>query len=250
VPDYQPAAARLRAGRRPALRLGVAGAICVWLVGTGAASSDPDFGTLGLNQSRFGSIVSLTTPSANLDQPASEFVVERDLVQSDNSDPGLIQAGVYRSGSGIALDNCGAHAAYVVFTEVKAANSMAYKCQLYQDVSPGAVVTLDIFRFKTAGTWGIRIDGVPTGSIYRLGFTKGAPAIGTEIQSTNNDYETQTSTRFDSTGHAQWTVYTTTGRQHVHRVTGADSISAYPMEDHLWKITRPPAAVTIKHREP
>jgi len=219
-------------------------------VGTTVARSDPDFGTLGLDRTRFGSVVSLVTPAAGLAQPDDEFVVQRTVLQSNNTDPGLIQAGVYRSGSGISLDNCGPHAAYVVFTEVKAANSMAYKCQLYNDVSPGSVVTLDIFRFTTPGTWGIRVNGAQTGSVYRLGFTKGSPAIGTEIQAAGTGYLTQTSTRYEPAGSPRWSVYTTTGRHHARRVTGSDSISAYPMADHLWKITRPPAAVTIKHRQP
>jgi len=232
------------------LRLLAAAGLALWLIGPTAARSDsgPDFGTLGLNSSSFGSVVSLVTPSAGLAQAGDEFVVQRDVLQSDNSDPGLIQAGVYRSGGGIALDNCGAHTGYVVFTEVKAANSMAYKCQLYNDISPGSVITLDLFRFKTAATWGIRINGVQTGSIYRLGFSKGAPAIGTEIQSLGSGYQSQASTRYEPAGHAQWTVYTTTGRQHARKVTRHDSISAYPMADHLWKITRPPSEVTIKHR--
>jgi hypothetical protein len=252
-PSYDgvvPAPERAR-GARPLIRLLAGAALVAWLVGPTAARSDsgPDFGTLGLNSSSFGSVVSIVTPAAGLAQPDGEFVVERDVLQSDNSDPGLIQAGIYRSGNGIALDNCGPHTGYVVFTEVKAANSMAYKCQLYNDVSPGSVVTLDLFRFTTAGTWGIRINGVQTGSIYRLGFTKANAAIGTEIQSAGNDFQSQTSTRYEPAGHAQWTVYTTTGRQHVHKVTGHDSISAYPMVDHLWKITRPPAEVTVKHRE-
>jgi hypothetical protein len=239
-------------GARTLIRLLTATGLVVWLVGPTAARSDsgPDFGTLGMNASSFGSKVSIVTPSTGLAQPGDEFVVERAVLQSDNSDPGLIQAGIYRSGNGIALDNCGAHTAYVVFTEVKAANSMAYKCQLYNDVSPGSVVTFDLFRFKTAGTWGIRIDGVQTGSIYRLGFSRGAAAIGTEIQSLGNGYQSQTSTRYEPSGAAQWTVYTTTGRQHSRRVTSHDSLSAYPMADHQWKLTRPPAEVTVKHREP
>jgi hypothetical protein len=247
VPDPEPVR-----GARSTIRLVAAAALVVWLVGPTAARSDsgPDFGTLGLDASSFGSVVSIVTPAAGLAQPDDEFVVQRVALQSDNSDPGLIQAGVYRSGDGIALDNCGAHASYVLFTEVKAANSMAYKCQLYNDVAPGSVVTLDLFRFKTAGTWGIRINGVQTGSIYRLGFSRGDAAIGTEIQSVGNEFQAQTSTRYEPAGNAQWTVYTTTGRQHVHKVTGHDSVSAYPMEDHVWKITRPPSEVTIKHREP
>jgi hypothetical protein len=241
-----------RRGRRPPARLLAAAALAVWLIGPAAARSDsgPDFGTLGLNASSYGSVVSIVTPAAGLRQPDDEFVVQRDALQSDNSDPGLIQAGVYRSGNGIALDNCGAHPGYVVFTEVKAANAMAYKCQLYNDIAPGSVLTLAVFRFKTAGTWGIRIDGVQTGSIYRLGFSRANAAIGTEIQSVGNDFQSQTSARYEPAGRAQWTVYTTTGRQHVHKVTRHDSISAYPMEDHVWKITRPPVEVTIKHRVP
>jgi len=245
------APASRRALRRP-LRSSALAAVAISLLGTTVARSDPDFGTLGLGTTRFGSVVSVVTPAAGLAQPADEFVVQRDVLQSENSDPGLIQAGIYRSGSGISLDNCGPHAAYVVFTEVKAANSMAYKCQLYRDVAPGSVVTLDIFRLSTRGTWGIRVNGTPTGSIYPLGFTKASPAIGTEIQTAGpgNRYLTETSTRYEPAGAARWSVYTTVGRRHVRRVTGSDSISAYPMADHLWKITRPPARVTIKHRQP
>ena len=131
-----------RAPRQPRLGLrgpgwAAAGAVLLGLVGASAARSDPDFGTLGLNRTTFGSVVSLVTPAAGLAQPADEFVVERDVLQSENADPGLIQAGVYRSGSGISLDNCGPHAAYAVFTEVKAANSMAYGASSSTTSLPG-----------------------------------------------------------------------------------------------------------------
>jgi hypothetical protein len=224
--------------------------VLLWLVGPTAARSDsgPDFGTLGLNQTRFGAVVSIVTPSARLYQAPDEFVVERDVVQSENTDPGLIQAGIYRSGGAIALDGCGPPAGYVVFTEVKAANSMAYRCQLYKPLAPGAVVTLDIFRFKTPETWGIRINGVSTGVIYKLGFNKGEPAVGTEIETAGTSYRSQTATRFEPAGHAQWRVYTTVGRQHLRQVTRHDSLSAYPMADDFWKLTRPPARITIDHR--
>ncbi len=154
-----------RAPRQPRLGLrgpgwAAAGAVLLGLVGASAARSDPDFGTLGFDRGEFGSVVSLSTPSSRLYQEADEFVIHRTVVQSLSSvEPGLIQAGVYRSGPSIELDNCGTSAGYVVFSEVKAQGSMAYRCQLFQTVAPGRVVTLDVFRFRAAATWGIRIDG-------------------------------------------------------------------------------------------
>jgi hypothetical protein len=237
------------ASRRPGRARRAAGALLgVWLVGPTAAHSDTDFGTLGIDRSDFGAVVSLRTPSAALLQEPDEFVVHRDVVQSLNDDPGLIQAGVYRSGSAISLDNCGPSTGYVEFTEVKLVNSMAYKCQFFNPVAPGSVVTIDIFRFKAPAAWGIRLNGVPTGPIYRLGFRRGDPAIGSEIQDLDSNFGTQTATRFAPAGHAHWSVYTTVGRRHIHRVTAHDPLFRYPMSDHHWRLSRPPGPVLVTHR--
>ncbi len=226
----------------------MAGALLgLWLVGPRAAHSDSDFGTLGIDRSEFGSVVSLRTPSAALFQEADEFVVHRDVVQSLNNDPGLIQAGVYRSGGAISLDNCGPSTSYVVYTEVKAVNSMAYKCQLFNPVAPESVVTIDIFRFTALADWGIRINAVPTGTIYPLGFRRGDPAIGSEIEDFDGNFGTQTVTRFAPAGHAHWSVRTTIGRRHLHRVTTGDPLFTYSTSDPRWRISHPPA-VLVTHR--
>ncbi|HEU0317120.1 MAG TPA: hypothetical protein VFR49_07310 [Solirubrobacteraceae bacterium] len=239
----------VEASRRPRRVRWAAGALLgLWLVGPAAAHSDTDFGTLGIDRSDFGSAVSLRTPSAALFQEADEFVVHRDVVQSLNNDPGLIQAGVYRSGGAISLDNCGPSAGYVVFTEVKAVNSMAYKCQLLNPVAPGSVVTIDLFRFTARAAWGIRVNGVPTGTIYQLGFSRGDPAIGSEIEDLDRTFGTQTATRFAPAGHAHWSVHTTIGRRHFHRVTARDPLFRYPTSDHRWRISRPPGSVLVTHR--
>lgn len=209
---------------------------------------------LEFKQTTFGGIVSLVTPSASLFQSPIEFVAEREVVQSNNSDPGLIQAGIYRSGGGLQLNiGCAPPDGYFIYTEVKSANSPGYRCQiLTPSVSPGTVVTLDIFRFPAPETWGIRVNGVTTGSTFATGFNKGRPAVGTEIQtaSTMNSYQSRTSTRFDPPGAARWAVYPGVGRLHPRRVSARDHPRAYPMADHFWKLTRPPAAITVRHRSP
>jgi hypothetical protein len=237
-----------RPGARRAARLAAGAAIVAWVVGPTAARSDTDFGTLGLDRLGYGSRVSIDAPSSRLHQESDEFVVHRDVVQSRNNDPGLIQAGIYRSGSGIALDNCGAHAGYILFTEVKPVNSMAYRCQLYSGISPGSTATFDIFRYSAAATWGIRINGVTVGAPFRLGFSKGDAAIGTEIQDLDTNHGTQTATRFAPAGHARWSFYTTTGRSRPHAVTGGDPVVPYPTDDPFWRLPRPPARLTIRHR--
>jgi hypothetical protein len=244
-----------RAPRQPRLALrapgwAAAGAVVLGLVWASAARSDTDFGTLGFDRGEFGSLVSLSTPSSRLYQEADEFVVHRTVVQSPSSvEPGLIQAGVYRSGPSIELDNCGTSAGYVVFSEVKAQGSMAYRCQLYQAVAPGRAVTLDIFRFHAAATWGIRIDGRSTGSIYPLGFNRGLPAIGSEIDDVDFNDGTHTATRFGLAGHAPWNVYTTVGRSRPHAVRPGDPVSSYPTSDVHWRRTGPPGRPTIRHRQ-
>ncbi|MGI8800702.1 MAG: hypothetical protein ACR2KV_00800 [Solirubrobacteraceae bacterium] len=238
--------------RRPPARAQVAGlAAVVWMAGASAARSDTDYGTVGVDAKSYGSIVSLSTPSSRLFQENDEFVVHRDVVQSSftAASPGLIQAGVYRSGPGIELDNCGARAGYTVFTEVKAFGSMAYRCQLFGAVSPGTVVTFDIFRFSTPATWGIRINGGSTGSVYRLSFNQGGPAIGSEITDVDTNYATQTATRFGVAGGAAWSVYRRAGRAGAHRVTGADPTDPYPTDDPHWVLPQPPARMTIRHRQ-
>ncbi|MCA1690472.1 MAG: hypothetical protein LC720_08630, partial [Actinobacteria bacterium] len=177
----------MRGKRWIAVALAVTG-----LAGAGGARGDSDFGTLGSGRASFGSFVSLSTPSSRLFQESDEFVVHRTVVQSVNGslEPGLIQAGVYRSGNAIQLDNCGVQAGYVVYTEVKRYGLPAYKCQLFQAVSPGSILTLDVFRFHTAATWGIRLNGVLTGSTYPLGFNSGEPAVGSEIADIDQNHAT------------------------------------------------------------
>src|SRR5436305_3760955 len=79
------------------------------LAGAGSAQGGSDFGTLGYGRASFGSFVSVSTPSSRLFQEPDEFVVHRTVVESVSGslDPGLIQVGVYRSGSRLQLDNCG-----------------------------------------------------------------------------------------------------------------------------------------------
>jgi hypothetical protein len=210
--------------------------------------SAPDFGTIGLDAKSYGARVSLSTPSAKLVVAPDEFIVHRDAVQSSLQDPnaGLIQTGLYRSGSTLSLDNCGPRSDYVEFVEVKTVNSMAYRCQLFNSVAPGTVLTLDVFRFHAADTWGVRINGTPTGSIYPLGFAKGQPAIGSEIEDIDSDYTTVAATRFNVAGHTQWTFYGAPARSAPRRVTG--TTHAYPEADHFWKLPRPPGPITIRHR--
>jgi hypothetical protein len=224
--------------------------VVLGLIGPSVARSDPDFGTLGFDRSEYGALVSLSTPSSRLYQEADEFVLHRVVVQSPSSvEPGLIQVGVYRSGPNLGLDNCGTSAAYVVFTEVKTQGSMAYRCQLYNQVAPGRVLQLDVFRFHAAATWGIRVDGRSTGSIYPLGFNRGAPAIGSEIEDHDFNAGTHTATRFGLAGHAAWSVYTTVGRMHRHAVRAGDPVSSYATNDVHWRRTGPVGHPTIHHRQ-
>jgi hypothetical protein len=226
-------------------------ALVVFVLASTSAAGDsgPDFGTVGVDAKSYGTTVAVSTPSSLLFQQADEFIVHRDVVQSSlfASNPGLIQAGLYRSGTGIELDNCGPRSDYVEFAEIKAANSMAYKCQLFNPVSPGRIVTLDVFRFHAAGTWGIRFNGASTGSIYPLGFDKGSPAIGSEIADVDADFATHAATRFGPAGTTQWTVYRAPGRSQPRRVTG--STDPYPVADRFWTLPRPPARMTIRHRQ-
>ncbi|MEA2297512.1 MAG: hypothetical protein QOF77_448 [Solirubrobacteraceae bacterium] len=218
-----------------------------WLVAASPGGAT-DFGTRSLQADRYGGVVSLSTPSSRLFQEADEFVVHRDVVQSLTDRPGLAQVGVYRSGPQIQLDNCGTSAGYVVFTEVLFAGSMSYRCQLIRPVSPTTILNLDIFRFTTPGAWGIRVNGVPAGSAYQLGFDRGAPAIGSELQDVDSNNGTHTATRFSLAGHTQWNVYTTTGRSHPHRVGAGDATFLYTPRDPFWTVPRPPTTMTIRHR--
>ncbi|MEA2301984.1 MAG: hypothetical protein QOE44_2519 [Solirubrobacteraceae bacterium] len=236
----------MRAKRGIAVGLAVAG-----LAGAGAARGDTDFGTLGLGRTSFGSFVSLSTPSSRLFQESDEFIVHRTVVQSVNGslDPGLIQVGVYRSGPGLQLDNCGTRAGYVIYTEVKQYGSLAYRCQLFQPVSPGTILNLDVFRFHTAATWGIRINGVLTGSVYRLGFNSGEPAVGSEIVDHGQNHGTHAATRYAPAGHAAWSFYAATARQGRRRVTAGPALFEYAPSDRFWKLPPPPARMTFRHRE-
>ncbi len=138
-----------------------------------------DFGTLGLDGTSFRSLASLSTPSSRLCQEPDEFVVHRTVVQSslDAAAPGVIQVGVYLSGPTIELDNCGPRSGYALFTEVKVAGSMAYRCQLYRSLAPGTLLTLDIFRYSTPATSGVRVNGLrsarPTTSTGRCARPRG-----------------------------------------------------------------------------
>jgi hypothetical protein len=223
-------------------------ACLAWLLGPGTATEAADLGNVTLDQPGFGSTVSVSTPSSRLLQESDEFVVHRTFVTSRNAEPGLIQVGVYRSGSGIEIDNCGTHSGYVVFTEVKPVNSLAYRCQLYNQVAPGTVINLDIFRFHAAATWGIRINGTPTGLTYQLGFANGVPAVGTEIQDVDSNDGTHTATRYGPNGHAPWRVYRAVARARPHAVSATDPTSA-ETDDPFWAIRGPPGRVSIRHRQ-
>jgi hypothetical protein len=140
-------------GRHPTLLL-----MCLALSFPGTAFADNEFGTRYYNVAQeFGGGVNLRVPSVGYwTLTSDEFVLHRQMSQ-DNfnvSTTGLVQDGLYRSGTNVHLDNCSQSIdAYRYYYEWKATNSSTFVCGL----GPVAVVG-DEGRAATAntasnGTW-------------------------------------------------------------------------------------------------
>lgn len=195
--------------------------------------------------------MAIDTPSTTYLQASDEFILHRAVLQSGFSgSPGLIQAGVYRSGSGIQLDNCGVQTSYIEYDETLPYGSTnGYVCHLYSHVTQGVIHTYDIFRHTPAANWGIYIDGNDIGRTYTLGFNTGYAAIGSEIQDVNTDWTTEAATQFGPSGFMQWSYYTTVLRTNPHIVDSGDVTATYLPRDGFWCVPSQPTPMTIKHRK-
>lgn len=219
-----------------------------------APAATNNFGTRSMDVERYGSRVSINTPSSLYYQAPDEFVLHRAVVQSSftSSQPGLLQTGVYRSGNSIQLDNCGAtNGGYYRYIESKAHGSSTFQCQVFYSagaLSPGTNLSYEVFRRSTNATWGVMINGVDRGS-YALAFNVGFPAIGGEIADAGSDFATRTAAQYGPSGTLQWSYYTGVNRGGATAVNSGTATALYSPRGAFWTVPPPPTPMTIKHRE-
>lgn len=192
--------------------------------------------------------MSITTPSAKLHQARSEFLLNRAAAQSSiAARAGLIQAGVYRSGPRIQLDNCGAtDGTYKKFSErLRKGSATDYKCKLYGKSKPGQTLLYTVDSIGSKGRWRVFI-GSANGGTFSLGFNMGNPYIGGELQRAAKGLpKSQARTRYGST--SAWSIFTKPNRGGPQTVTGLTTTALLLPTDKRWRVPVPPTPLTITH---
>lgn len=237
--------------RIAAAAVGALGGAAAVAAGAFGASS---FGTRYVANSHFyGSRASISVPSARFVQAPDEILLHRAVVQNELSDPnpaGLIQAGVYRSGSSAHLDECAgtndAHP-YREFTERHRIRSgtNGFKCRLFRDLPPGSRgEVFSVVRRSARGQWFARVGSL-NDRPYDLGFNTAFPMIGGEINGGGGTKRSRTSARYGATG--AWEIFRAINARRARRVTGRDHTSLLVPSDGRWRVPSPPTPFTITH---
>ncbi len=224
-------------------------ALVVAATALGASSAAAStFGTRFLQKRSYGSRVSITTPAASNKQSSDEIVLHRALVQSGFSkDVGLVQAGVYRTGSKSQLDSCPLAArAYKEFSEHKAVRSgvKGYKCQLYNSLKPGQTVTYAVYSRGSKNKWSVRF-GSHVGGTYPVGFNTGPPMIGGELNGSKPPFTSTTSARYGSA--SAWDVFGAANLGSARKVAKSDASALLQPTDKGWHVPMAPTPLTIGH---
>lgn len=238
--------------RRGILRHSLAVAFIALLVAPMSASAYPYFGTreyLGPwapgNDGAFGSEASIQTTDPGQNQIATgEIVLHRVVVQSRLGgalEAGLIQTGVYNSVD-TSIDGPGCpptggttwrHYAERRSYDAGRTSQTGYICERGGDQSPGEFHGYVVFR-TIDGNWTWLFDNNPTATYY-LGFSRGRPAAGGEINSVVRAGPTGVSrTRATYGIQAPWAAYLQPGLAGYHRTRQGDDLSVYPLNDGLW----------------
>jgi hypothetical protein len=188
------------------LALAVAALTCVSVSPAVAKSS---FGTRyygsatgGNGFQQYGSAVTIQVPrAANHTVDSNEIDLERAVVQGDfGASPSLMQAGLYRSGTGSNLDNCPQSVnEYRYYDEYKVAGSNSYRCGTY-DVAPALEVDLfAVYASPNQGpgdwTWDMGLPGGGGFGVEAIGGSTAIPMVGEELNNnTGNPCQASSST--------------------------------------------------------
>ncbi len=232
-----------------------------------------DFGTrtLGGTEEYFGSEVSVRVPYDGLFHEDDEFVLNRVVVQSSftaDRQPGLVQAGIYRSGPNAYLDTCtgASNRNYYRYYEWKLhyyANDIAnYHCRVFTELgalTPGsdADTTFGVHYTGPSGgdpayNWRIDVRS-DTHVTLPLNFHTGFPGIGAEIfdNRANDDggaadFASRTATVYGTTRH--WRIDQSVNDSSPRQVAATDPTRLYESHDPgRWSVPNPPTPITIAH---
>jgi hypothetical protein len=202
---------------------------------------------------KYGSSVSIRVPAQDTAPNEKEFVLHRAIVQS-GAGPlgGLVQLGVYRSGTGIQLDTCGVRTGWTFFGEWKAfgtpdeANS--YHCQLFSETNAGNNTVEHIWRKGEASTneWEMEINNIRVAT-YKPSFGSGFPEIGGEIASVHGLPATSvTRTTYGLT--RPWHSYNGIGKAGEFEISNGSNTSL--VQDANWYVGNVPGGVPVEHWYP
>jgi hypothetical protein len=211
------------------------------------------FGLRAFNFQKYGSSVSIEVPPSDPAPNSQEFVLHRAVVQSDyGSTPGLVQLGVYRSGTGIQLDTCGARTGWTFFGEWKSAGtaneSSSYHCQLFSETDHGNNTVEHIWRKNepTTNEWEAEINNVHVAT-YKPSFGVGYPQIGGEIAGVHSLPATSvTQTPYGVT--RPWHSYNEPGKAGEFEVK--DNSNTNAILSAKWLVSPVPSPVTVEHWYP
>lgn len=223
----------------------------IWLLGLACnqAYADNTFGTRAWNGLEYGGGVSIKTPSLSQHINQSEFVLHRAVAQSEyGSTPGLIQAGVYRSGQHLSLDTCGPSAGrYTKYLERKRRGTpntiSSYKCQLFAVAGPGTTHRYDVFSVAgDTNHWKVEINNNLRGKFF-VDFNRAYPAIGGEIAG-SSPQQTDTNALYGPT--KPWIRFQSDGQNDPEEVTNNSYTSRYVPRPG-WSVGAAPTPLRVTH---
>jgi hypothetical protein len=211
------------------------------------------FGVRAFNYQKYGSSVSIEVPPSDPAPDSQEFVLHRAVVQSDyGSTAGLVQVGVYRSGTGIQLDSCGARTGWTFFGEWKAAGTpnepSSYHCQLFSETDHGNNTVEHIWRWNepTTNEWEMEINNSHVAT-YKPSFGVGYPQIGGEIAGVHSLPATSvTQTPYGVT--RPWHSYNGLGKSGEFEIK--DNSNTTWVKYSNWLVSPVPSPVTVEHWYP
>lgn len=194
-----------RSSTRRTRRTGVRRSVLVGTVSLGslmtggsAAEAASNFGGLyaGPTPTNYGGRSNITVPPNSTTETvaSNEILLHRVVTQGNGpSGVGLVQAGLYRSGTNTHLDLCNSSVGqYQLYVETLPQGSGNYKCNLYGTATFGHDITFKVTG-DGSGSWQAGGADEQTGASSSwgygaLGFNSGFTAISTEM---NNPSPTQ-----------------------------------------------------------
>jgi len=183
---------RTSRGRRRVVGLALLACGAVLAVAATPASAYSTFGGWDWSYAlEYGGSVNIRTPDPASETIASnEISLARLVTQGPGSDPGLVQAGLYRSGTNAQLDTCGSEVNQYEFYYEWRRPSGNYICGLTgsgnaETATPGADNGVSVQGYSD-GSWSAYVtSGIDGGGPYldpvSLGFATGIVSIGDEL---------------------------------------------------------------------